>query len=396
MMKVLITTDWYKPAVNGVVTSVLNLCEGLQKLGCEVRILTLSGDRHSRKEGNVTYIGSAGAGKIYPVARFMVTSGHKYIKDLENWCPDIVHSQCEFFTYFLAKRVSKACGCPIVHTYHTIYEDYTKYFCPNEKIGRFLAAVYSKMIIRTADEVIVPTEKIRSFLEYYGVATPVAVVPSGLKLDQFGMADSAKTEDIKKRLGITGSEKVIVYLGRLAKEKNISELLNYVGAQDDASLRLLIVGDGPYRRDLQEQAETHNIADKVIFAGMVKPDEVADYYALGRIFVSASQSETQGLTYIEAMASGLPLLCRADECLHGVVQNGLTGYTYSSLDDFSSKLSMMIGNPDLTEYMGIRARDAVFGRYSEIEFAKGVLKVYIRAMIRNRMNSPAVPQSADL
>ncbi len=396
MMKVLITTDWYKPAVNGVVTSVLNLCEGLQKLGCEVRILTLSGDRHSRKEGNVTYIGSAGAGKIYPGARFMVTSGHKYIKDLENWCPDIVHSQCEFFTYFLAKRVSKACGCPIVHTYHTIYEDYTKYFCPNEKIGRFLAAVYSKMIIRTADEVIVPTEKIRSFLEYYGVATPVAVVPSGLKLDQFGMADSAKTEDIKKRLGITGSEKVIVYLGRLAKEKNISELLNYVGAQDDASLRLLIVGDEPYRRDLQEQAETHNIADKVIFAGMVKPDEVADYYALGRIFVSASQSETQGLTYIEAMASGLPLLCRADECLHGVVQNGLTGYTYSSLDDFSSKLSMMIGNPDLTEHMGIRARDAVFGRYSEIEFAKGVLKVYIRAMIRNRMNSPAVPQSADL
>ena len=112
----------------------------------------------------------------------MVTSGHKYIKDLENWCPDIVHSQCEFFTYFLAKRVSKACGCPIVYTYHTIYEDYTKYFCPNEKIGRFLAAVYSKMIIRTADEVIVPTEKIRSFLEYYGVATPVAVVPSGLKL----------------------------------------------------------------------------------------------------------------------------------------------------------------------------------------------------------------------
>ena len=106
-MKVLITTDWYKPVINGVVTSVISLLDGLTALGADVRILTLSKDLHSYKEGNVTYIGSIGVGKIYPNARLKAVPSSKYIQDLIEWHPDIVHSQCEFSTFFLAKKLQK-------------------------------------------------------------------------------------------------------------------------------------------------------------------------------------------------------------------------------------------------------------------------------------------------
>lgn len=383
-MKILITTDWYKPAVNGVVTSVLSLAEGLEKLGHEVRILTLSGSRHSRKEGRVTYIGSAGAGKIYPSARFLITTGHKYIKELEEWQPDVVHSQCEFSTYFLAKKIAKDCGCPIVHTYHTIYEDYTSYFCPSQRVGKHLAAFYSRMILRTADEVIVPTEKISNLLEGYGVETPVTVIPSGLRLEQFSHVECSRISELREELGISDDDMVLVYLGRLAREKNVDELLDLMKDQGDPGLKLLIVGDGPYRGKLQEEADAGNITDRVIFTGMVDPSEVAYYYRLGQIFVSASTSETQGLTYIEAMACGLPLLCRQDKCLDRVVKNGITGYTYRDAGDFKIKLGLMLHNPDLAKEMGGRAGEAAFTGYSETGFARKVLAVYTRAVVRNR------------
>ena len=386
-MKVLITTDWYKPAINGVVTSVLSLRAGLEKMGHEVRILTLSGDRHSRREGCVTFVGSAGAGKIYPGARFLVTTGRSYIRDIVEWHPDVIHSQCEFFTYFLARRISKMCGCPIVHTYHTDYEDYTSYFCPSKKMGKRLAALYSRMILRTSDEVIVPTEKIKNLLGGYGIKTPVSVIPSGLMLGQFRNVDMKSVEELREKYGIGRDMKVLVYLGRLAKEKRVDELLRLVSAQSNPGIRLLVVGDGPYRSRLQEQAENMNIADRVIFTGMAEPSEVTRYYKLGDIFVSASQSETQGLTYIEAMASGLPLLCREDTCLKGVIRNGITGYTYSSGEEFASRLETMIENPEYMKNMGENAEKAAFSRYSETAFAEKAEAVYKRAIAEHRIEN---------
>lgn len=129
-MKVLITTDWYKPAINGVVTSVCNLREELQQRGHEVKILTLSRTAHSYEEEGVIYMGSVNAGYIYPGARLRVSPGRELYCRIIEWQPDIVHSQCEFSTFFMAKRIAEECKIPLVHTYHTVYEDYTHYFSP--------------------------------------------------------------------------------------------------------------------------------------------------------------------------------------------------------------------------------------------------------------------------
>lgn len=158
-MKILITTDWYKPAVNGVVTSVSNLADTLTALGHELRILTLANETRTRLEGNVIYIGSANAGYIYPNARFRVAAARRITGELIDWQPDIIHSQCEFSTFSLARKIARACDVPLVHTYHTVYEDYTNYFSPHVRLGKKMAEQFSKRIIAETDAVIAPSEK---------------------------------------------------------------------------------------------------------------------------------------------------------------------------------------------------------------------------------------------
>ena len=378
-MKILITTDWYRPAVNGVVTSVLNLKRELERRGHDVRVLTLSMQHHSRVDGAVTAIGSIGAGKIYPNARIRVALSGGCIRDLIDWGPDIIHSQCEFSTFLMARKIAKACGCPLIHTYHTVYEDYTNYFSPSVKVGKKAAAFFSEQILKRTDAVIVPTEKVKTMLLGYGVEKPICCIPTGLDPEPFECRMTPSERDaMRKSLGIGEKDRVLVYLGRLAKEKNIDELLSCFAAcaQEHPDLRLLLVGDGPYREELEEQVSSLGIGGRVVFAGMVEPEEVGKYYRLGDLFVSASQSETQGLTYIEAMACGLPLLCRKDPCLDDVIEEGVTGEAYETEEDFRSALSRMLSDRTALEEMGKAAERKFRGEFSAAAFADKVLIVY--------------------
>lgn len=390
-MRVLITTDWYKPVINGVVTSVVNLADGLSALGCEVRILTLSGTQRSYAKGNVTYIGSISVGTIYPNARVKTAPSGRYVKELVDWHPDIVHSQCEFSTFFLAKKIAEACGCPLVHTYHTVYEDFTHYFSPNVRFGKYMAAAFSRHILAKTQAVIVPTEKIKTMLCGYGVQTPVTAIPSGLSLKQFKAAQSPKERHkAREAIGFSDSDFVLVYLGRLAKEKNVSELLALLSQRGEARLRLLLVGDGPYRTQIKKETQELGLCGKVVFIGMVPPAEVANYYRLGDAFVSASRSETQGLTYIEAMAAGLPLLCRNDPCLNGVIERGVNGFTYQNTAEFHSLLDRLMAEQSRCRRLGAAARDTAFQDYSAEGFAKKVAGVY-QSLLKQQSMDDGIP-----
>ena len=140
-LKILITTDWYEPVINGVVTSVVTLKEQLERLGCEVRILTLSENGQEGREGAVYYLSSVDASRIYPGARAAFPSG-RCLEELLSWKPDLIHSQCEFSSFLAAKRIAGKTGIPIVHTYHTVYEDYTHYFSAGKPWGRRAAALF--------------------------------------------------------------------------------------------------------------------------------------------------------------------------------------------------------------------------------------------------------------
>lgn len=390
-MKVLITTDWYEPVINGVVTSVMNLSRKLRERGHEVKILTLSRTCHSYIEGNVIYAGSIGMGCIYPQARVKIpTVAGDYMEMLLDWKPDIVHSQCEFSTFFLAKKIASELHIPIVHTYHTVYEDYTHYFSPQKAWGRNIVQLMTRKLANAVETLIAPSDKIRKILEGYQVSCPVEIIPSGISLEKY---QACKEEDwrekIRAQLGISQDALVLVYVGRMAKEKNIEELLEYQQEAEKYGVILLLVGDGPHLPELKKKAEELKVTEHVIFTGMIAPEEVGHYYQVGDLFVSASTSETQGMTYAEALAGGIPLLCRRDGCLEQVVANGENGWQYDDREDFLGRIREWKGmSEDAKSRMQDKAVDSA-EKFSSGNFAGRVEKIYEQQIRRYRYSNAA-------
>ena len=378
-MKVLITTDLYTTNTNGVVTSVRNLMEELEKKGHEVRVLTVSEKLKSHQEDNIYYIKSLPLGVVYPDVRMPISHHHhRFIREVIDWKPDVIHSQCEFFSYQFATYISRKTGAPIVHTYHTLYEQYVTYVFPSQRIGAFFVGKLSKYRLRKAEAVVAPTQKVETVLKNYGVHNPIHVVPSGIALEQHKeRITEEERQKRRKALGIPEDHTVLLNLGRLGTEKNLPELIELfaVAVSHNAKLTMLIVGDGPARKDLEELSGKLGVSNRVIFTGMVDPSEVHKYYQLGDIFVSASTSETQGLTYIEAAANGLPLLCRRDPCLDGVLIEGKNGYEYEAEQEFCDLLDTILSNPDWCHTAQVESQE-IADTFDKTHFAEKIEDIY--------------------
>ena len=375
-MKILITTDLFTTDTNGVVTSVKNLRRELEMLGHDVRILTLSEGAYSYRLGNVYYIRSLSLEKVYPDVRMATSYHHRLIRQIIAWRPDVIHSQCEFFTFQFAHYISKHTHAPIVHTYHTLYEQYAHYVLPVKGLGNVAVRNLSRLRLKRVRRIIAPTRKVEQTLRNYGVRAPICVVPSGIKLEQHSYRMPPQEREKRRlELGIGKDGNVLLNIGRLGFEKNLGELIGYFAAKKRNDLYFLIVGDGPARQSLQQQAMELGVGDRVIFTGMVQPTQVQQYYQLGDLFVAASTSETQGLTFIEAAANGLPLLCRRDPCLEDVLLDGENGYTYECEAEFHAALDKLLGAPELLKSAGRRS-EQIAERFSTAAFGKTVERIY--------------------
>lgn len=377
-MKILITTDLFSTSTNGVVTSIKNLSEELRERGHDVRILALSDSLNSYKDGIVYYIKSLSLGFIYPDIRMPVSYRNEMISEIIEWKPDIIHSQCEFFSFQFARHILKRTGAPLVHTYHTLYEQYAAYAIPNRHLGDLVVRIVVRKCLKYAAKVVVPTKKVENVLRQYGLTNPMCIIPSGIDLEQYKRKLTYEERMNRRRaLGIPDDHQVILSLGRLGREKNLEELLALF-AQELAfnqKLTFLVVGDGPARMQLESLAEKLGIMGQVIFTGMIDPSQVQEYYQLGDVFVCASTSETQGLTYIEAAASGLPLLCRKDPCLEGVVFDGINGYEYTSSRDFSEKMNGILNNAEWRRTAGKHSEE-IAESFDRRHFASAIEDVY--------------------
>lgn len=379
-MKILITSDCYLPTVNGVVTSIQQLADNLKAMGHEVKILSMSPNMKNFVEGDVTYLASMNLEVVYPDARFRFPKFNDQIKAILQWKPDIIHSQNEFSSYFIAKRIAKRLGIPMIHTYHTVYEDYTHYFSPSKRMGKKIVASASRWVCKRTKAVIAPTEKVRKMLEGYGIGPDgkaVPVIPTGI--DPAPFADRSERQIIREKYGVSENTCLLIGLGRLGKEKNYEEILRFLSKYNSDSVRLLLVGDGPDRGRLEKIAEELQLKDRAIFVGMIPHSAVGAYYNAADVFVCASSSETQGLTYLEAEAAGLPVLCRRDDCLAGVINNGENGWQYDTYEEFADYLTQ-IQNMELRTKMGTAAKEHMQANYSAAAFAAKVMKLYEKVL----------------
>ena len=380
-MKILISSDINEYQLSGATHSVYALTEELRRLGHEVKLLLLSTDGKSHRDGDSYYIASLPI-PVYPTARFSLKTHDKLIKELIEWRPDIVHVQSEFTSRFLANAVIKALNIPYVITCHALYQDYTKYFCPSKKLAKKIIKWQSHVCYDNSKTLIVPSKKLKIVEESYGIKCPIRIIPTGINLKKYQKKLSKKEKmKLLSDLGLPDSNKYMVTISRLAYEKNIDEILKYMPAllKKDKDIKFIIVGDGPYRNKLEKMVKKLGLQNNVIFTGAVPFDDVYKYYQLGNVFVCASTSETQGLTYVEALASGMPMVCKKDPCLEGVLTNGRNGYIFENENEFVNGILKIIGDKALASKMGKFSfeRSNNFGLK---EFGKEVEKVYKKVL----------------
>ncbi|WKY46197.1 glycosyltransferase [Eubacteriaceae bacterium ES2] len=182
--------------------------------------------------------------------------------------------------------------------------------------------------------------------------------------------------ELKKTLSLNSEDHILVSIGRLSQEKNLAQLINLVDklCSLDDHVKLLIVGGGPEKDHLMKMSAEKGLSDRIIFAGEVAWDRIENYYALGDVFVSASQSETQGLTYLEALSAGKPLLVRKDDCLNNILFEGQNGYAYETEAQFQSAFTKLFRNCSYSE-MKAFSQEIAHGISMEA-FGQGAEKIY--------------------
>ena len=348
-MNIGIFTDCYYPQINGVVTSTLILKEELEKKGHVVTIVTVRIPHFTDTDPNVLRIPSIPFRK-WNELRIGVTYP-SIIHKVKKLKLDIIHTQTEFSIGLMAHLIARILKIPIIHTYHTMYEDYTHYVTKrrlNRKIVIELTKVGSKLYLNECRCVIAPSEKTKKALLRYGVHNTIYTIPTGIKLDNFrnDLFSEFDIQEKRSSLGIQPNDKVILSLGRISEEKSIDIIIESIKPllHDNSLIKLLIVGDGPYKNTLEQLVKKLNLENHVIFTGMVPWNTVSLYYQLSDVFVSASKTETQGLTILEGMAAGLPVIAKNDDNIKDVIKDGLNGKIFDNASDLPQVILEVLEN----------------------------------------------------
>lgn len=316
------------------------------------------------------------------LAAFYSRDVAKKIKDLNL---DIVHTQSEFSLGLFGKIISRKFDIPFIHTYHTMWEDYIHYIVPI-KGGRNIypkrfARTISKNFVTKAECIITPSKKTEKYLRYKCKITnkPIYIIPTGIDIAPFERKNFAEEDRIslKESLGINKNDKVILFLGRVGDEKSIDVVMNNLPSffKEMPNSKFLIVGEGPAREGLQELARKLNIDDKVIFTGKVPWIDVPKYYNIGDVFVNASVTETQGLTFTEAMAAKLPIVAKYAPNLSEFIINNENGILVKRDSDFSKSIISILANPSLKEKLVENGYETA-KQYSVEEFGDKLEMVY--------------------
>lgn len=403
-MRIGIFTDTYPPYINGVSTSIQMLEKALKKKGHQVFIVTVNPSKMSykyEKNNKVIRIPGIPTGiydyrltGIYPL---------RAIRKIKKWNLDVIHSHTEFGIGTFARIIAKQLNIPLVHTYHTMYEDYVHYITKgyfdgtSKKIIEYLTKFYCD---KTTKELIVPTKKAYDlFKEKYKVDKNIHIVPTGIELEKFYKENinMQKLTKLKDSLGITNKDFIILYVGRLGQEKNVDFLIDNQEyfVNKNKNVKLLIVGSGPDYDKYKEKTKKLGLENNIIFTGKVPYNNIEYYYNMGNVFVTASTTETQGLTIIEAMATGMPTVCINDESFKNTVINELNGYLFDNKKEYRKYMDILIEDKNTLKKLGKQAKIST-NQYSSKYYAERILDVYKMSIKDSKNKKTLLDKTKDI
>ena len=387
-MKIGIFTDAYEPHISGFTTSIKMLKTALEKMHHEVYIVTANLDNNKfiyDKKNKIIYLPGIKTG-IYETKLTGIYS-KKAMKIIKEWNLDVIHSQTEFGVGYFSRIVAKKLSLPIVHTYHTLYEDYVHYVTHGhfDNFAKKLAIKITKYYCeKRCDELIVPTDKIKDlFINKYNIIKQVNVIPTGIDIDKFKITPSMKKniQTIKNKYKIKDTDFVIGSVGRIAPEKSFDKLFYNIKdmIKVNTNIKVLLVGGGPDLDNLKKLTKKLNLENYVIFTDKIDYDLVPTYFNIFNVVVSFSKTETQGLTIIEGLAASKPTLCIEDDSFRSMIEPNYNGYLFKNDTEFKDYIFKLMNDKKLYKDMATNARNSTY-KYSKEVFAADILKVYHKAI----------------
>ena len=360
-MRILMVSDVYLPRINGVSTSIATYRDSLHALGHEVSLIAPAYPAGQVPEDHVVRVPSRTVW-FDPEDRIMSWRALAAMTDgLRGDRFDIVHVQTPFVAHYAGLRLARRLGIPVIESYHTYFEEYLGCYLPlmPGPLARFVARSISRAQGNAVDALVTPSRAMHGRLASYGVTTPIDVIPTGLDLRQFAGGDGPR---FRREMGIPADRPLLLYVGRVAHEKNIGFLLEALPAilRTQPRAMLLITGEGPAESHLHRLAARLGVAGHVIFTGYLdRKGSLLDCYAAADVFVFASHTETQGLVLLEAMAMGLPVVAHAVMGTREVLRDGEGALIAAAGDhaDFAAKVLRLLGDDALCRRQQRRARD---------------------------------------
>ncbi|MCX2187426.1 MULTISPECIES: glycosyltransferase family 4 protein [Limosilactobacillus] len=377
-MNIGLFTDTYFPQVSGVATSIKTLRDELIAQGHHVYIFTTTDPQ--AKHDDV----AAGIYRFpsipfvsFKERRIAVRGGFRAVKLAKQFQLDIVHNQTEFALGMIGKLVAHELKIPCLHTYHTMYQDYLHYIANGHIVKPRNVATFVHLYMKSIDGLIAPSDRVLDTMHSYHVTAPIRVIPTGINLRVYQQRDSpAQLHALRQRYGYADDTPVLLSLSRLAYEKNINAL---IAAMPDIlaqrpTAQLLIVGAGPARQSLERQVRQLGLTEHVQFAGEIDNSEVYHYYQMADVFVSASDSESQGLTYDEALASDLPIVVMRSKYTDELIDDPAIGVSFQQQSGLVRGVLHYLDHPDTEESHD--RRQAKLHSISAEVFAQQVVRFY--------------------
>lgn len=375
-MRIGIFSGSYEPVLNGVTVSILTLTRALKKLGHDIYVFAPGYRGHVDVENETIRLPSVRTlfAPDYPLSVPYVPGLTRRVKRLGL---DIIHTHTPFMLGWLGVRVARRLRIPVVSTNHTQYVEYAHYFplAPRAMTCGLIVG-HLRRYYNRCDGVVVPSRPTADLLRQYGVITPTYVVPTGNALDT--ARDREARSRIRDEYGIPGDARVLIYVGRLAREKNLALLFEAFErlARKHDDIFLVIVGGGPFEAGCKEIASGLQASDRVILTGYVPREKVAKYYSTGDIFAFPSTTETQGLVLGEALGAGVPCVAvNAGGSPEMLVDGEDSFLAEDDIGDFTAKIERLLADPELLARFSARAVENA-ARFTPNCMATRMLEVY--------------------
>jgi len=388
-MKILFISDVYFPRVNGVSTSIETFRHELRALGHTVHLIAPEYPTASTDETDILRV-PARCVPFDPEDRFMRYGGvMQHLEKLRGERYDIIHIQTPFVAHYLGTRLSRLLGIPCVETYHTFFEEYLHHYIPlvPKSVMCWVAKRFSRHQGNSLNGMVVPSHPMLQVLQNYGISTPTQVIPTGIEPDSFVLGDRAA---FRQKYGISPDRPVMLFVGRVAHEKNIGFLLQVVGRvrKTIPEVLFVIAGEGPALKSLEQDVGALGMSGSVQFVGYLdRQTELNSCYRCADLFIFASRTETQGLVLLEAMAQGVAVVSTAELGTRDVLREGAGVWIASEeLADFSNKVVRLLDDAEARSRLGEAGRDYAHGWSASQQAGRMV------AFYRTVLSASAVPE----